>query len=227
MSFTQYYKSSVGKKQIVALTGLLLIGFIMGHLAGNLIIFAGPEAFNGYAKKLAGLRPGLLIVEVGLAVIFIVHMMTTFHLYHQNRRARGATVYAVNAPKGDRSLVTRLMPVTGSIILIFLILHLFDFTFADHHGDRSFLGDGISYGLYGVVVNSFRDLGHSLLYISAMFALGAHLAHGIESSVQSFGWHHPVYTPWFIKGSRFFAFLLALAYSSIPFYIYLFQIGSN
>ena len=67
-----YLKSSIGKKQIVATTGLLLVGFILGHLAGNFFIYLGPEAFNGYAKKLAGLRPGLYLVEVGLFVVFVI-----------------------------------------------------------------------------------------------------------------------------------------------------------
>lgn len=226
MSLTSYFKSSIGKKQIVALTGLMLIGFLIGHLAGNLFIFAGPDAFNGYAKKLAGLRPGLLVIEFGLAGIFVLHMVTTFLLVMQNRRARGRDAYAVNAPKGGRSLATRLMPLTGTIILAFIIFHLLDFTFSDHSGVRSVFADGNSYGLYGVVVNSFRELGHSLFYISAMFALGAHLAHGVQSVVQTFGWNHPRYTPLVIHVSHVFAFLLASAYSAIPVYFYLTQIGA-
>jgi succinate dehydrogenase / fumarate reductase cytochrome b subunit len=220
MGLSAYFKSSIGKKQVVAATGLLLIGFLISHLAGNLLIYAGPGAFNGYAKKLAGLRPGLLLVELGLAVIFFIHIVVTASLAKQNRRARGKDAYAVTDPKGGRSAVTRLMPVTGLIILAFVIFHLLDFTFTDHYGERGILPDGQNYGLYGVVFNSFRDLWHSLFYISAMFALGSHLAHGAESLVQTFGWNHPRYTPLVIKSSRVFALVIALAYSSIPFYVY-------
>lgn len=220
MSLATYFKSSIGKKQTVAVTGLLLIGFLIGHLAGNLFIYSGPDAFNGYAKKLAGLRPGLLLVELGLAGIFLIHVVTTISLVKQNRRARGNDAYAVNAPKGGRSAVTRLMPLTGMIILAFVISHLLDFTFSDHHGARGILSDGQNYGLYGVVYNAFGDLWHSLFYISAMFALGAHLAHGVESLVQTFGWNHPRYTPLVIRSGRAFALVIALAYSAIPVYIY-------
>jgi succinate dehydrogenase / fumarate reductase, cytochrome b subunit len=226
MTLKTYFNSSIGKKQIVALTGVMLIGFLIGHLAGNLLIFLGPDVFNGYAKKLAGLRPGLLVIEFGLGLIFIIHIVTTFSLVTQNRIARGNDAYAVNSPKGKLSLVTRLMPITGSIIFAFVIFHLMDFTFSDHDGARGVLADGNNYGLYGVVVNSFNELWHALFYISAMFALGAHLAHGIESVLQTFGWHHPRYTPILIKFSHIFAFTLALGYSAIPAYIYIFQIGS-
>jgi succinate dehydrogenase / fumarate reductase cytochrome b subunit len=216
---TQVLKSSIAKKQIVAVTGLMLILFLIGHLAGNLYMYAGPEAFNAYAKKLASLRPGLLVVEIGLLAVFIIHLSVTALLVLENIKARGEIRYQVQKSRGNRSLATRLMPFTGTIILLFVGWHLLDFTFCDHHGPRSVLSDGKSYGLYGVVYNAFLDPIHSGLYILAMICIGFHLSHGVQSFLQTMGFHHPCYTPIVKKISTGTGILIALGYSSIPIYI--------
>ncbi len=218
------FKSSIEKKQIVATTGLILIGFVAGHLAGNLFIYLGPEAFNGYAKKLAGLRPGLYLVEAVLSVLLIIHLWLTSLLAAENFKARPVR-YRVAKDAGDRSLAARLMPLTGTVIILFVIWHLKDFTFSDHHGARSILSDGQSYGLYGVVYNSFLDPLHCLLYVLAMVAVGFHLTHGIQSFVQTFGFYHPKYTPVVRTISKALGLLVAVAYSSIPVGIQLGWLG--
>ncbi len=217
-NLNQYFNSSIGKKQIVATTGLLLILFVVGHLAGNLIIYLGPEAFNNYAKKLAGLRPGLYFVEVGLALVFLTHILVTALLIIQNIKARPVG-YRVYGDSGERSFATRLMPYTGTFLLIFIIWHLFDFTFIDKHGSRSMLM-GHSYGLFGVVYNSFVDPIHSLLYILAMCCLGFHLGHGIESFAQTFGCTNLTSTPLIKRISYYSALIITVAYSSIPVYVF-------
>lgn len=211
-------KSSIGKKQIVAVTGLAMILFLVGHLAGNLFIFAGPEAFNGYAKKLAGLRPGLLVVEFGLLAVFLTHAHVTLLLVLENIKASGGSRYAVANTRGQRSWATKLRVYTGLFLLGFVVWHLLDFTFSDHHGPRSLL-NGESLGLYGVVYSSFLDPIHSALYIIAMGCLGFHLAHGVQSFMQTFGLSHPKYTPMVQKISNVFAFLIAGGFSSIPIYV--------
>src|SRR5437762_707474 len=118
MCFLKYFNSSIGRKQIVAFTGLLLILFLIGHLAGNLLIYGGPQLYNTYAEKLAGLRPGLYLIEFGLLAVFVIHMWVTALLVFENIQARG-TGYAVSRPVGERSWATRLMPYTGTYILIF------------------------------------------------------------------------------------------------------------
>jgi succinate dehydrogenase / fumarate reductase cytochrome b subunit len=218
-TISKYFQSSIGKKQIVAVTGLLLIGFIIGHLAGNLFIFLGEDAFNNYAKKLAGLRPGLYVVETALALIFFIHLYVTACLVMENIKARQKN-YHVFRPF-QRSLATKLMPYTGTVIFIFVIWHLLDFTFVDKHGDKSFLADGISHGLYGVVVNAFKNPLHSLLYIAAVGCLGFHLSHGVESFLQTFGFNDARYTPVIKKISCYFALLVVGGYSAIPIYVLL------
>jgi len=215
-SCCQYFKSSIGKKQIVALTGLCLILFVIGHLAGNLFIFMGPEAFNHYAEKLANLRPGLYLVEVGLIYIFFVHMWFTFLLVRDNAYARPVK-YLMYQPSEKRSLATKLMPLTGTIILAFVVWHLLDFTFTNHHGLRNMIHDK-DYGLYGMVFNSFSNPFHSLFYIIAMLALGLHLSHAIQSVAQTFGCDKcgagRIQTV-----SNVFGGFIAVAFSSIPIFI--------
>lgn len=219
-SFSAYVQSSIGKKQIVASTGLLLILFVIGHLAGNLLIYLGPEVFNAYAEKLRHLRPGLYLVESALLAVFVVHLWLTALLVLENRAARPVG-YTVHKAVGERSWATRLMPYTGTVILAFVVWHLLDFTFIDHHGPRSILADGKSYELYGVVYNSFSEPFHGLLYIVAMMAVGFHLSHGIQSFIQTFGFNHPRYTVLVRRLSNGLGLFIALAFSSIPVYILL------
>jgi succinate dehydrogenase / fumarate reductase cytochrome b subunit len=218
---SQLLKSSIVKKQIVAVTGLMLILFLIGHLAGNLYMFAGPEAFNAYAKKLASLRPGLLFIEAALLAVFLIHLSLTALLVLENIKARGDSGYQVQKSRGGRSLAARLMPLTGTVILLFIGWHLLDFTFSDHHGPRGVLSDGKSYGLYGVVYNAFLDPIHSGFYILAMACVGFHLSHGIQSFFQTLGFYHPYYSSIIKKISAGMGILVALGYSSIPVYIML------
>ena len=221
MNFSpQFQTSSIGKKQIVATTGLLLILFVIGHLAGNLFIYGGPKAYNGYSDFLHHLRPGLYLIEYALAVIFVIHLYYTALIVMENYQARG-TRYAVYKPIGERSLATRLMPYTGTIIFAFVIWHLIDFTFADPQGPRSILPNGQPAGLYGIVYNAFADPVHGFLYIVAMICLGLHLAHGIQSFFQTFGFTHPQHTLCIRRVSNFLGILITIAYSTIPIYVLL------
>lgn len=219
MSLMTYYKSSIGKKQIVAITGLMLIIYLVLHLAGNLLIYGGPEALNKYAETLASLRPGFYLIEVALALVFLIHIWVTTILVTENWQARKAR-YADYDPKGKRTWSSRLMPISGLIIITFVIVHLLDFTFVNHEGANSILGDGKGYKLYGILINTFADPFRSLLYVTAMFCIALHLSHGVQSFIQTFGFNHPRYTPIVQKFSNWFALLMAIGFSSIPVYVY-------
>jgi succinate dehydrogenase / fumarate reductase cytochrome b subunit len=211
--------SSITKKQIVAGTGLFLVLFILGHLAGNFFIFAGPKAYNGYAEHLDALRPALNVVEWLLLLTFVVHMFLTITLLIENIKARGLWRYAVDRPVGDRTWASRLIPVTGTFILVFVIGHLLDFMFADDSGPRALI-NGVGYGIYGLVYNSFKDFRHGGAYILAVSCLGFHLAHGVQSFIQTLGFAHPVWSLRIRVLSIWMGVLVALAYSSIPVYIF-------
>ena len=215
-----YLKSSIGKKQVVATTGLMLILFVIGHLAGNLFMFGGPNAFNHYAEKLRGLRPALYVVEYGLLFVFLTHIFFTYLVVLENIQARGVG-YAVSKSVGERSFATRLMPYTGTFLLAFVIWHLIDFTFVDRLGPQGVLPDGKNYELYGVVYNAFMNPVHSGLYIVAMFCLGFHLAHGVQSFAQTFGFNSPRLTPLISFISNLFGFFIAIGFSTIPVFVLL------
>ena len=214
----ELFRSSIGKKQIVAFTGLLLILFVIGHLAGNLLIFGGPDVFNGYTVLLSKARPVVFIIELGLLAVFVTHVFVTTCLVLENIKAVGGARYAVSNTRGQRSWATQLRVYTGLFLLIFVVWHLFDFTWSDHEGQRSILAH-MHLGLYGVVYNSFLNPIHSVLYIIAMACLGFHLAHGVQSFLQTFGFNDPQYTPVVYKFSNIFGFVIAVAFSSIPIYV--------
>ena len=191
----------------------MLIGFLVGHLLGNLTMYLGPDAFNACAKKLTSLRPGLLVIEFGLLVIFVIHMWYTFTLVAENVKASGSR-YEVTQNE-TRSFATRIMPFTGLTLFLFVVVHLIDFTFAKKDGAASLI-NGENYYLFGLVYNSFKNPFHSLFYIVAMGCLGFHITHGIKSVFQTFGFHSNKYTPMIYKFSMFAGWGLAFAFAFIP-----------
>ncbi|MGI9240641.1 MAG: succinate dehydrogenase cytochrome b subunit, partial [Verrucomicrobiales bacterium] len=185
-----FYASSIGKKLIVAITGLALLGFLFGHMVGNLKIFLGPEKLNSYAAWLHSM-PGLLwAARLGLLAAFGGHVVTTILLVMQNRAAREeryehpATVQATGS--------SRTMMISGTIILTFVVFHILHFTvgvasgYYDPNGDY-FLPDG-RHDVYKMVVHSFAEVPLiSLFYIFSMGLLCMHLSHGFASVFQTLG----------------------------------------
>jgi succinate dehydrogenase / fumarate reductase cytochrome b subunit len=212
----QYITSSIGRKQIVALTGLLLVGFIAFHLSANLLIFAGPAAYNAFPELMHANKGLLRLAEAGLAAIFITHILFTISVVKENKRARKS--YNVSKDVRKRSLATRLMPYTGAILLVFLIIHIMDFTLVGPDTDGSIV-NGQHLGIYGLVWNSFLDPFKSAFYIVAMFSVGFHLAHGIQSVFQTFGYHNETITPLIQKASTAIGVAVALLFSSVPVYV--------
>lgn len=214
----QHYQSSIGRKQIVATTGLLLIIFIIFHLIGNLLFFGGPDLYNGYAAFLAKMHPGLYVIEAVLALIILSHIFMTYVLVYQNIKARPVT-YRLISPKAERSFAAQIMPYTGTVVLFFIFYHLWDFTFTPHNGSQSVLNDNVNYGLYGLVYHSFTDWVHSTIYIIAMACIGFHLSHGFESFCQTYGLIHPKYVPRVRFFSNLLGILVGWGFSIIPLYV--------
>ncbi len=223
--FRRYIKSSVGRKQIVAVSGLLLILFLIAHLAGNLLIFRGPDAINIYSHTLHSFGPIIRIIEFGLAAIFMIHIAFTAMVVIDNKKARPITYAGANGYP-ERSLATRLMPYTGTVLLIYIISHLFDFTLANPNGSDAFV-NGLNMGLYGLIVNEFRNPYAVLWYVIAMTSVGFHLVHAVQSLCQTFGWNHPRYTPIVKKISFVFGVGIALSFASIPLYVWLVVNGAQ
>ncbi|PCI37403.1 MAG: succinate dehydrogenase [Elusimicrobia bacterium] len=175
--------SSIGRKQVVALTGLLLVGFLASHLSGNLLILFGPEAFDSYAEFLAA-HPLLIPAEIGLAAVFITHIVWGLWVSFQNRAARPDR-YEVNENEGGRTPGSATMKYTGVMTLIYLLIHIYTMKIQHVAGTS----------LWNHAVNWFEIAPYTLFYLFAMVGLGLHLSHGLKSAAQTFGINHPRYTP--------------------------------
>jgi len=216
-SVSQYLKSSVGKKQIVAITGLLLILFLIFHLSGNLLFFLGAGPYNAFSQGLENMGWLLECAEWGLSAIFIVHIVMTAQLVIENKKAR-KTGYAVQGGS-VKSWAARMMPVTGSIILIYLIFHLLDFTLGTHASSLQVVA-GKNLGLWGQVYNTLSQPVRMIGYEIAMIAIGLHLSHAIQSVWQSLGIYTGGRGSMVTKISYLLGILFAVAFGSIPIYIF-------
>ena len=179
--FTQTVFSSLGKKYIMALTGLMLGGFLLVHAAGNSSIFFGRTAFLSYAEHLHALGPLLHVAELLLLGVFLAHIITGAVLFLQNLGARSSR-YAVHNSAGGRSWGSATMPYTGIIIFSFILLHLFNFHFTDH-----------SRTIADIVADVLNRPLYTFLYVGGLSALGLHVSHGFWSLFQSLGVNHPKY----------------------------------
>lgn len=205
----RFLRSSVGKKASMAITGLLLVGFLVGHLGGNLLLYKpdGGQAFDAYAHKLHSLGPLLYAAEIGLIALFGVHIAFALWTTIENRRARRSR-YAVPTDHGERTLASSSMPITGLIVLLFLIVHLWHFRL-----DGRFQDDPS-----GVVRATLASPFAAVIYIVGVVALTLHLTHAIASALQTLGLNHPRWNPLLRRGGVALGIALGLGFLSIPIY---------
>jgi succinate dehydrogenase / fumarate reductase cytochrome b subunit len=200
------FRSSIGKKLLVAVTGLLLIGFLVVHLTGNLLIY-GPEegaAFGKYAETLES-SPLLPVAEILLAALFVAHIAMALRVTTQNRDAR-ASRYRIRSWHGGRTPGSATMVVTGLVVLVFLLIHIYDFRLQkdDPHElaemVRARLGGGVGF----------------LIYVVGVGALTLHLSHAAQSALQTLGINHPKYTPALRALGVVLALALGVGFVSFP-----------
>ncbi|HEY5036285.1 MAG TPA: succinate dehydrogenase cytochrome b subunit [Chthoniobacterales bacterium] len=211
-----FHRSSVGRKMIVAATGLVLILFVIGHLLGNLQIFLGPDWINGYAEHLHNLGPLLWLIRAFLLLCVLAHIYYTIRLAIENRRARPQNYRRIDFVKA--SFASRHMVMSGVIILAFIIYHLLQFTVrATDPRFAALPKDPLGhYDVYSMMVLGFSSPLVSGFYIFAMFLLCLHLSHGSSSFFQSLGLSNQNLAPRLAWTGRVFAWLLFIGYSSIP-----------
>lgn len=214
------FRSTVALELAIAVSGLMMVLFIFGHLAGNLLLFAGPEALNGYAHKLQSLGPLLWMARLGLIAALVAHMGLTVYVTLANRGARGQR-YAVYRRSGEKTVATRLMIYTGIIIFCFLILHLIDFTFAAKTGPATVVEGmgGESLGLFGLVWNAFANPVHAFVYIVGVWSVGLHFVHCLSSVWVTLGALTDRATPLANAVSLGIGVVIALGYTAIPVYV--------
>jgi succinate dehydrogenase / fumarate reductase cytochrome b subunit len=200
--------TSVGKKQLMAVTGLLFLLFLVTHLLGNLSIYGGSAAFVGYAEHLHALGKLLAAAEVLMLAALIIHLMTALVLFFQNRAARPVG-YQVDKSAGGRTLSSQTMPYTGLLILGFLAVHLA--TFSHHIVDQS------TRNIFQIAVAVFSHPVLLVIYLFGMIVVGLHVRHGLWSAFQTVGANHPKYMPFIQKFSIVFAVIVAVGFASLPF----------
>ncbi|MBN1957995.1 MAG: succinate dehydrogenase cytochrome b subunit [Desulfuromonadales bacterium] len=214
------FTSTVGRKILMAVTGLLLIGFITVHLLGNLSIFWGADAINAYAKHLHDLGLLVWVFRLVMLCLFAIHITFGVQLYLENRAANSED-YAI-----QKTLVTtfsaKTMVFTGLIILAFLLYHLLHFTVQVTNPAISAtnlpLVDG-HLDVFSMVVLSFQKVFIAVIYIVALIALFLHLSHGLQSWVQTLGWSTGPSQDKVTAVGKILAIVYGLAYIAIPLFI--------
>ena len=217
MSFLVHVlRSSLGRKFFVGLTGLCLCIYLVVHVGGNLLLFKsdGGAAFNQYAELL----PSLLIIRIIewiLFAIFAAHIALGTWLWFMNRGARPEK-YRVKSPGTTSTLTSRTMFVTGSIVFIFLVIHMRSFWYASR------FEAGEHFSMYDVVRSSFASPVYSIFYVAAMGLLAFHLRHGFQSAFQTFGLRTARYAPLIEGVGVLFWLVIPILFALMPLY-FLFQ----
>ena len=205
----QTFSSSIGKKLLMAVTGLSFIGFLAAHLAGNLTIYAGVAAFNTYAEKLHSLGPILAVFELGLLVFALIHVITGITLFVQNFKARSVP-YKKDRSAGGRTLSSVTMPYTGIVILGFVVFHLINFSFVDK-SDRT---------IFEIVRSAFANPAYMIFYVVVMIIVAFHVRHGLWSAFQTLGANHPKYMPTLMVLSVIVGLIIGFGFGLLPIYLW-------
>jgi len=214
MWFVRFLKSSIGKKLIMAVTGLLLVLFLCTHVVGNSTIFLSSHDFQGYANMLHSFPLMVYVFSLCLLGVLLFHIGVGLYLFFENRQ-EGSSRYAVNTTVVKNSFASETMPYTGIFILAFLFVHIFGFTFSP----KDVL---ISVTVKELLGNFF----YALFYIVAFIALAIHLSHGFWSMLQTFGINHPRYTVLISRLTYVIPLFFLLIFGGIAFY-FMTGLGAN
>jgi succinate dehydrogenase cytochrome b subunit len=219
--FRRAFSSSVGTKLLIGLTGLALFAYLILHLAGNALVFAGPEIFNEYSHRLIS-NPLIIPVEIGLTLVFLLHVYKTVRMWMGNHAARPVPYhrkeYAGHTSR--KSFASSTMIVSGLVTLAFVMVHVNQFKFGAWYQTA---GDSPIRDLYRTEIEVFRRPLWVAFYVLCTLIVGLHLRHGISSGFQSIGVDHPVYTRRLTIVGIAFAIIIGGGLALIPIWIYLSQ----
>lgn len=224
-SLTSFWRSSIGRKLLVALTGLVFVGFLAGHLTGNLLVFAGREAFNSYALFLHSFAHGggVWVARLVLLGSLVVHVLATISLTRENRSAREPYVHNdyMQASRSGRWMIW-----SGLTILAFVIYHLLHFTMHVGNDYGSYVDPQLQrHDAWKMVIDGFSWGPAVLFYAIAMTLLCSHLHHGVGAAFQTLGWRSKKARAITDTGGKIFAFVIWAGFLSIPVAIYFFKFG--
>lgn len=224
--FTHFLTSSIGKKLVMSLTGLFLILFLVVHLAGNLQLLLADEGmkFNLYAKFMTT-NPLIKTISYGLYAFILIHAIQGWMLWKQNKSARGDQGYAVKVTrtKGTSGFASGNMGWLGTIIFVFLLLHLYQFWLQMKMDVLPYATyEGVSVkNLYAAVEAAFNNPIYVAVYVVSMIIIGIHLWHGFQSAFQTLGLNHKKYTPLIKTIGKIYAVLIPAAFAIIPIFFLL------
>ncbi len=211
----QILKSSVGKKAVMAVTGVFLFGFVIAHMLGNLQIFLGQDALNEYAEHLEELPFLLWPARVFLLTTLIIHMATGIVLAIENKKAR--PIPYIQKATVQASAASRTMVMSGLIIFAFIVYHLLHFTWGVTNPEFFHLVDSKGReDVYSMVILSFQNISISAAYLFAMAVLCFHLGHGLPALFQSLGFNNEKWMPKFELSGKAAALLIFIGNSSVP-----------
>ena len=208
---SNFFTSSIGKKVIMSVSGLFLILFLCVHLTVNLLLLVGPDAFNAGCEFMA--LPFIKVIEPILALGFVVHIVWASILTLQNRNARPQK-YDVRNQSQNCTWPSRNMYILGALILVFLVLHIYNFWLAFKFGDITDHSD--------LVATTLCDPIYAVIYVIAGILLGLHISHGFWSAFQSIGFSNAIWRKRLEYVAYFFAIVFAVGFSIIPIYFQIF-----
>ena len=204
-SRVRVFSSSVGMKLLIGVTGFALFVYLVIHILGNLMVFFGPAAFNKYAFTLEG-NPLIPVIEIGLLLIFLIHVYKTVRMFLENQTARPVR-YAKKKYAGRpsrKTLASSTMIVSGLWLLIFIVIHVKAFRYGVEYAWPAGGRD-----LYRLEMENFASPFMVAFYVLSMVVVGSHLWHGISSSLQSLGLDHPRWTPRVLTAGKVVAAAIA------------------
>jgi len=226
-----YWATTIGTKVLMAVTGLLLVVYLVLHLAGNLLLYFGPPMFNAYAYFLIK-NPLIVPIEIGLASIFVIHIYKAITNWVSNRRARPVPYYQpmrrffgwgwAGGPS-RKSFASVTMLFSGLITLLFVVIHVRQLKFGAEYLIVNASGEEVR-DLYRLVIETFKSPINSAFYIFCMIVLGLHLWHGFSSAFNSLGAAHPRYSRWILGIGKAVTFVIAGGFITIPLWVYFFGV---
>jgi succinate dehydrogenase (or fumarate reductase) cytochrome b subunit, b558 family len=213
----KFLTSTIGRKLVLALSGLLLCGFLVVHLGGNLLMFVGPDAYNTYAHTLHSQEWLVKTAEVGLLLLFAAHIVIAINTDRDNRESRGRDYQIKDSKQASflpwQLLAENWMIISGLIVLAFLIIHLADFTF---EATPNLMEKIKGHEPFDKAMIILRNPFSAIIYVVGCLLLGWHLSHGFRSAFQSLGINHPKYTKAIENLGKVFALVIALGFASFP-----------
>ena len=218
-NFRRVFTSSVGTKLLIGLTGLALFVYLVLHLVGNALVFLGQETFNEYSHTLIS-NPLIGPIEIGLLLIFLLHVYKTVTMWFANQKAR-PTGYERKRPAGHtsrKSVASSTMILTGSVVLLFILVHVKQFKYGAYYASAA---NPAVRDLYRTEIDVFHQPLWVAFYVICTALVALHLRHGISSGFQSIGFDHPIYTRRLVTWGTVGAIVVGGGLAVIPLVVYL------